>query len=140
MIWGGLPFFERGWPRWSAASLNMFTLIAMGTGTAYVFSLIAVLAPAIFPDSFRDHHGEVVPVYFEPAAAIVTLVLLGQVLELRARRQTGSAIRALLRTGAQDGATDSRAMVATKMSHSTRWSRAIGCGSARAKKFPSTAS
>ena len=70
-------------------------MIALGTGSAFAFSTIAVLAPGIFPDSFRGHHGEVA-VYFEPAAVIVTLVLLGQVLELRARRQTGNAIRALL--------------------------------------------
>src|SRR5206468_10993208 len=75
--------------------LNMFTLIALGTGTAYLFSVVAALWPGIFPASFRGHGGEV-PVYFEPAAVITTLVLLGQVLELRARRRTGSAIRALL--------------------------------------------
>ncbi len=95
VVWGGLPFFERGWASLVHRNLNMFTLIAMGTGTAYVFSAIAALVPAVFPASFRDHHGEVA-VYFEPAAAIVTLVLLGQLLELRARRQTGSAIRSLL--------------------------------------------
>jgi Cu+-exporting ATPase len=95
VVWGGLPFFQRGWSSIVARSLNMFTLIAMGTGTAFVFSLIATFFPGIFPDSFRDHHGEVA-VYFEPAAVITTLVLLGQVLELKARRQTGSAIKALL--------------------------------------------
>ena len=94
VLWCGLPFFERGWMSLVSRSLNMFTLIALGTGTAFVFSTIAALVPGIFPESFR-HHGEVA-VYFEPAAVIVTLVLLGQVLELRARRQTGSAIRALL--------------------------------------------
>jgi Cu+-exporting ATPase len=94
VLWGGLPFFERGWQSVLSRNLNMFTLIALGTGAAFVFSTLATLAPGIFPDSFR-HHGEVA-VYFEPAAVIVTLVLLGQVLELRARRQTGSAIRALL--------------------------------------------
>ena len=73
----------------------MFTLIALGTGAAFIFSAIAAIFPGDFPDSFRDHHGSV-PVYFEPAAVIVTLVLLGQVLELKARRQTGGAIRALL--------------------------------------------
>src|SRR5260370_27201958 len=73
----------------------MFTLIAMGTGTAYFYSLIAAIFPSIFPASFRDHNGEVA-VYFEPAAVITTLVLLGQVLELKARRRTGTAIRALL--------------------------------------------
>jgi Cu+-exporting ATPase len=95
VLWGGFPFFERGWASLVHRSLNMFTLIAMGTGTAYAFSVVAALFPGIFPASFRDHHGEVA-VYFEPAAVIVTLVLLGQVLELRARSQTGSAIRALL--------------------------------------------
>jgi P-type Cu+ transporter len=94
VLWGGLPFFERGWKSIVNRNLNMFTLIALGTGTAFVYSAVAAIAPGIFPDSFR-HHGEV-GVYFEPAAVIVTLVLLGQVLELRARRQTGSAIRALL--------------------------------------------
>ncbi|HKI17342.1 MAG TPA: heavy metal translocating P-type ATPase, partial [Isosphaeraceae bacterium] len=95
VVWGGLPFFKRGWASIVARSLNMFTLIAMGTGTAFVFSVVATFIPGIFPDSFRDRHGEVA-VYFEPAAVITTLVLLGQVLELRARRQTGSAIKALL--------------------------------------------
>jgi Cu+-exporting ATPase len=95
VIWCGLPFFQRGWASIVTRSLNMFTLIAMGTGTAFAFSLIATVLPGIFPSSFRDHHGEVA-VYFEPAAVITTLVLLGQLLELRARRQTGSAIRALL--------------------------------------------
>ena len=95
VLWGGWPFFERGWASVVSRNLNMFTLISLGTGTAFVFSAIAAIFPGIFPDSFRDHHGSV-PVYFEPAAVIVTLVLLGQVLELRARRQTGGAIRALL--------------------------------------------
>jgi Cu+-exporting ATPase len=95
VLWGGLPFFERAGLSLSSRQLNMFTLIAMGTGTSFVFSVVAAVAPGIFPESFRDHHGAV-PVYFEPAAVITTLVLLGQVLELRARRQTGSAIRALL--------------------------------------------
>jgi Cu+-exporting ATPase len=95
VVWGGLPFFERGWSSVVHRSLNMFTLIALGTGTAFVYSMMAALFPGIFPASFRDHHGEI-GVYFEPAAVIVTLVLLGQVLELRARHQTGGAIRALL--------------------------------------------
>jgi len=95
VAWGGLPFFQRGWASLVNRRFNMFTLIALGTGTAYVFSVVAALFPTVFPASFRDRHGEIA-VYFEPAAAIVTLVLLGQVLELRARRQTGSAIRALL--------------------------------------------
>jgi len=95
VLWGGWPFFQRGWASLVNRSLNMFTLIAMGTGTAYLFSLIATLAPGIFPASFLGHGGRP-EVYFESAAIIVTLVLLGQVLELRARRQTSSAIRALL--------------------------------------------
>jgi Cu+-exporting ATPase len=95
VLWGGWPFFERGWRSLVSRRLNMFTLIALGTGVAYVYSLVAALMPGIFPASFRTPEGEV-PVYFEPAAVIVTLVLLGQVLELRARTQTGTAIRALL--------------------------------------------
>jgi Cu+-exporting ATPase len=95
VLWGGWPFFQRGWASLVNRHLNMFTLIAMGTGTAYLFSVIATLAPGIFPPSFLGHGGRP-EVYFESAAIIVTLVLLGQVLELRARRQTSSAIEALL--------------------------------------------
>ncbi len=95
VVWGGWPFFERGWASLVNRHLNMFTLIAMGTGTAFVYSVIATLAPRIFPQSFLGHGGRP-EVYFEVSAMIVTLVLLGQVLELRARRQTGSAIKALL--------------------------------------------
>ena len=95
VLWGGWPFFQRGWASLVNRHLNMFTLIAMGTGTAYLFSVIATLAPGIFPRSFLGHGGRP-EVYFESAAIIVTLVLLGQVLELRARRQTSSAIRSLL--------------------------------------------
>ncbi len=95
VLWGGWPFFERGWASLVNRSLNMFTLIALGTGTAFLYSVIAVLFPQIFPATFRGMNGEV-PVYFEAAAAITTLVLLGQVLELRARSRTSAAIRALL--------------------------------------------
>jgi Cu+-exporting ATPase len=95
VLWGGWPFFARGWASVLSRRLNMFTLIALGTGVAYVYSLAAALAPGIFPASFRDQDGQV-PLYFDAAAVIVTLVLLGQVLELRARSQTSSAIRALL--------------------------------------------
>ncbi|HEX8817649.1 MAG TPA: heavy metal translocating P-type ATPase [Terriglobales bacterium] len=95
VLWGGWPFFKRGWMSVIRRSLNMFTLIAMGTGVAYLYSLVATIAPGIFPASFREMSGNP-PVYFEAAAAIVTLVLLGQVLELRARSRTGAAIRALL--------------------------------------------
>jgi Cu+-exporting ATPase len=96
VIWGGWPFFQRGWASLVNRSLNMFTLIALGTGTAYVYSVIAVLFPNIFPTSFRLAGGQV-PVYFEAAAVITALVLLGQVLELGARSQTSAAIRALLK-------------------------------------------
>jgi Cu+-exporting ATPase len=95
VLWGGWPFFQRGWASLVNRHLNMFTLIAMGTGTAYLYSVIATLAPGIFPESFFGHGGRP-EVYFEVSAIIVTLVLLGQVLELRARRQTSSAIKALL--------------------------------------------
>jgi Cu+-exporting ATPase len=96
VLWAGWFFFERGWASIVNRSLNMFTLIALGTGTAYVYSVIAVLFPQIFPDSFRVMGGGV-PIYFEAAAAISTLVLLGQVLELRARSRTSTAIRSLLK-------------------------------------------
>ncbi|MGB8274311.1 MAG: copper-translocating P-type ATPase, partial [Alphaproteobacteria bacterium] len=95
VLWGGWPFFVRGWASLVHRSLNMFTLIGIGTGVAYAYSAVAALFPHIFPDSFRGEGGTV-PVYFEAAAVIVTLVLLGQVLELKARSETGSAIRALL--------------------------------------------
>ncbi len=95
VLWGGAPFFTRGWASVVNRSPNMFTLIALGTGAAYLYSLIATIFPAVIPDSFRDHGGTV-PVYFEAAAVITTLVLLGQVLELRARSQTSSAIKMLL--------------------------------------------
>src|SRR5437762_4664549 len=95
VLWGGWPFFQRGWSSVVNRSTNMFTLIALGTGAAYVYSVAATLTPGFFPASFREMDG-MPAVYFEAAAAIVTLVLLGQVLELGARSRTGSAIRALL--------------------------------------------
>ncbi len=95
VLWAGRPFFERGWASLRHRHLNMFSLIAMGVGVSWVYSMVAVLAPGLFPPAFRDASGGV-PVYFEAAAVIVVLVLLGQVLELRARAQTGGAIRALL--------------------------------------------
>jgi Cu+-exporting ATPase len=95
VLWGGWPFFQRGWASVVNRSTNMFTLIAMGTGVAYLNSLVATVFPHIFPASFLDMSGTP-PVYFEAAAAITMLVLLGQVLELRARSRTGAAIRALL--------------------------------------------
>jgi Cu+-exporting ATPase len=95
VLWGGWPFFVRGWQSIVNRSLNMFTLIGLGVAVAYVYSLAATLAPGIFPASFRGEGGAVA-VYFEAAAVIVALVLLGQVLELRARSRTGAAIKALL--------------------------------------------
>jgi|HubBroStandDraft_4_1064222.scaffolds.fasta_scaffold01477_3 Cu+-exporting ATPase len=95
VLWGGAPFFRRGWDSVVHGRLNMFTLIALGTGVTYAYSFGAALAPGLFPASFRMPEGGV-PVYFEAAAVIVTLVLLGQMLELRARAQAGGAIRALL--------------------------------------------
>ena len=95
VLWAGWPFFVRGWKSVVNRSLNMFTLIAMGVGAAYLFSLVATLAPQIFPAGFHDGQGHV-GVYYEAAAVIVVLVLLGQMLELRARERTGGAIRALL--------------------------------------------
>ncbi|MBC8031377.1 MAG: heavy metal translocating P-type ATPase [Pyrinomonadaceae bacterium] len=95
VLWCAWPFFVRGWQSIVNRSLNMFTLIAIGVGVSYIFSVVATLFPEIFPHSFRDHGGSV-PVYFEAAAVITTLVLLGQVLELKARSQTSSALKALL--------------------------------------------
>ena len=95
VLWAGWPFFQRGWNSIASRNLNMFTLIAIGTGVAYVFSVFSTAMPQIFPIAFHDMHGAV-PTYFESAAVIIVLVLLGQVLELRARAQTGGAIRALL--------------------------------------------
>ncbi|MDB5706714.1 MAG: copper-translocating P-type ATPase [Sphingomonas bacterium] len=95
VLWGGAPFFARGWTSLRTRQLNMFTLIALGVGAAFLYSLIATVAPGLFPASFREH-GMDVPVYYEAAGIVVTLVLLGQVLELRARAATGRAIRALM--------------------------------------------
>src|SRR4029077_4270676 len=96
VLWGGWPFFGRALASLVNRRLNMFTLIALGTGTAYVYSIAAVLFPDLFPASFQQIPGEV-PVYFEAASAITTLVLLGQVLEWRVRSRPAAAIRALLK-------------------------------------------
>ena len=110
VLWAGWPFFQRGWASLADRRLNMFSLIALGTGTAYIYSLFATLAPNLFPADFRQMG--MVPVYFESAAVITVLVLLGQVLELRARAKTGGAIRALLNLAPKtarrikDGASD----------------------------------
>ncbi|TJV66942.1 MAG: YHS domain-containing protein, partial [Mesorhizobium sp.] len=95
VLWAAIPFFHRGWESIVNRSPNMWTLISIGVGTAYVYSVVATLFPNLFPHQFRGHGGTV-PVYFEAAAVIVALVFLGQVLELKARERTGSAIRALL--------------------------------------------
>jgi len=95
VLWAGWPFFVRGWQSLHTRNLNMFTLIAIGTGVAYLYSVVATVAPQLFPAAFREHDGSVA-VYFEAAAVITVLVLLGQVLELRARDKTSGAIRALL--------------------------------------------
>ena len=95
VLWAGAPFFQRGWTSLVTRNLNMFTLIAIGTGAAFLYSLVAVLAPGIFPEGFRRADGGV-GLYFEAAAVIITLVLLGQVLEIRARERTSDALRALL--------------------------------------------
>jgi Cu+-exporting ATPase len=95
-LWCGLPFFKRGWSSLRTGNLNMFTLIAMGTGTAYAYSMLAVLVPSVFPDAFRAHDGTVAT-YFEAASVIIVLVLLGQALELKAREGASKALKALLR-------------------------------------------
>ncbi len=95
VLWAGWPFFVRGWQSLQTRNLNMFTLIAMGTGVAWTYSVVAIALPDLFPPAFRGADGTVA-VYFEAAAVITVLVLLGQVLELRAREQTSGAIKALL--------------------------------------------
>ena len=117
VLWAGSPFFQRGWASLVSRHLNMFTLIALGTGAAYLYSLVATFAPGIFPAGFHSMGGTV-PIYYEAAAVITVLVLLGQVLELRARERTGDAIRALLKLApktarrVRDGAEDEEIDVA----------------------------
>ena len=107
VLWCGWPFFQRFWNSLLNRSPNMFTLIGLGTGAAYLYSVAATLFPQVFPASFRDMHGGV-EVYFEAAAVITSLVLLGQVLELRARQRTGGAIRELLHLAPQNAASSLR--------------------------------
>lgn len=102
VLWGGFPFFERAWNSVKNVSPNMFTLVAMGVGAAFLYSLVALFLPGVFPDSMRNEETGLVAIYFEAAAVITTLVLLGQVLELRARSQTSSAIKELLRLAPED--------------------------------------
>ena len=121
VLWGGWPFFERGWRSATSGNLNMFTLIALGTGVAFVYSLVATAVPHIFPSAFRSAAGDV-PVYFEAAGVIIVLVALGQVMELKARARTGQALRALLdlapavaRILGDDGSEDDIALDAVKV-------------------------
>ena len=116
VLWAGWPFFRRGWRSLVTRHLNMFTLIAIGVGAAFVFSAVAMLVPGLFPHAMR--HGGKVAIYFEAAAVIMVLVLLGQVLELRARSRTGSAIKALLNLAPPTARRSRRA--ATRKSRSTR--------------------
>ena len=132
-LWGGWPFFVRGWQSLVTRNLNMFTLIALGVTVAYGYSLVATLAPGLFPVGFRSESGEV-GVYFEVAAAIVTLILLGQVLELRARSETSGALKALLGLAATS-ARRLRDDLREEDCRSRRCKSAIVCGSDRAKKF-----
>lgn len=120
VLWGGWPFFERGWRSVTSGNLNMFTLIALGTGVAFIYSLVATAVPHIFPAAFRSAAGDV-PVYFEAAGVIIVLVILGQVMELNARARTGQALRALLdlapavaRIVGEDGSENDIALEAVK--------------------------
>ena len=121
VVWGGWPFFERGWRSVTSGNLNMFTLIALGTGVAFIYSLVATAVPHIFPAAFRSATGDV-PVYFEAAGVIIVLVILGQVMELNARARTGQALRALLdlapavaRIVGEDGSENDIALEAVKV-------------------------
>ena len=138
VLWGGWPFFQRAWYSLQTRNLNMFTLIAMGTGLAWVYSVVAAAAPELFPPAFRGPDGAVA-IYFEAAATITVLVLLGQVLELSAREETGSAIRALLDLTPKhahqicpDGSDEESALPPS--------SPVTACACARARVYRSTAS
>ena len=138
VLWAGAPFFARGWRSLLTRNLNMFTLIAMGTGVAWLYSVVGTLAPQVFPPAFRDMHG-MVAVYFEAAAVITVLVLLGQVLELRARERTSGAIKRAARARAENRAPHRR-FTATKTSRSMRSRSATACGCVPARRSRSTAS
>ena len=137
VLWAGWPFFVRGAQSVAHRSLNMFTLIALGTGVAWLYSVVATVAPGLFPAALRGADG-MVPVYFEPAAVIVVLVLVGQVLELRARDATGGAIKALLGLAPRT-ARGSAPTARTPKWRSTRSRAAIGCACGRARRCRSTA-
>ena len=136
VLCAGWPFFVRGAQSLVTRNLNMFTLIAMGTGVAYIYSLVATFAPSVFPAAFRGHGGSVAA-YFEPAV-ITVLVLLGQVLELRARAQTSGAIRALLNLSTKNGAARLKDDGSEEECSSTPSSSVTVCASVRAKRFRST--
>ena len=136
VLWCGKPFFERMWTSFVNVSPNMFTLIGIGTGAAFLYSSVATIAPGVFPEGFQTHGG--VETYFDTAVVITVLVLLGQVLELRARHRTGSAIRQLLGL-APKTARVVRRSVAKKTSRSSRCSPATVCACVRAKRSPWTA-
>lgn len=126
VCWAGWPFFKRGWRSVTTMHLNMFTLIAIGVGAAFVFSAVAMLFPSLFPDTMQ--HGGKVAIYFEAAAMVTALALLGQVLELRARSRTGSAIKALLNLApptARQVALDGDNVVALDQVHVGDWLRVV---------------
>ena len=135
VLWAGGFFFTRAWQSIVNRSLNMFTLIAVGVGAAYVYSVVAVIAPGIFPESFR-RHGEV-DLYFEAAAVITTLVLLGQLIEAKARSRTGQAIKALLSLSAKN-AHRVRNSVRKKRFRWTQFKKATCCVCGPGKRCPST--
>ena len=139
VLWAGWPFFVRGWQSLVTRNLNMFTLIAMGTGVAYVYSVVGTILPQAFPAAFRGHGGAVA-VYFEAAAVITVLVLLGQVLELRAREATSGAIKALLEACAENRAPDRRRWYRPRGRDRNPEAPAIGYVSGPARRCRSTAS
>lgn len=139
VLWAGWPFFERGWTSLVNRYLNMFTLIAMGTGVAWAYSVVGAFAPGIFPPAFRSVDGTVA-IYFEAAAVITALVLLCQVLELRASRADFGRDQGAAQTRTQDRPQDRRRRRGPGKSRSTRSLLAIACASDRVKRCRSTAS
>ena len=138
VLWAGWPFFVRGAQSLVTRNLNMFTLIAMGTGVAWIYSVVATLAPSLFPPAFRNLDGSV-PIYFEAAAVITVLVLLGQVLELRAREQTGGAIRALLDLAPRMATRDQGRRIGRRGSAWIMCMSATACASVQEKRSQWTA-
>ena len=139
VLWGGKPFFERGWASLRTRHLNMFTLIALGTGVAYAYSVAATLFPGLVPRHASATHGGAVAVYFEAAAVITVLVLLGQVLELRARSRTGQRHPGAARPGAEDGAPAARRRRRRGRGARAGAYRATACACGRARRSRSTA-